>query len=100
MYDVVEQQKEYLEGIGAYDFDQLPQLSRVGKVVQSGFEIVFATFVLCVGCVSHPISDWFDRNVGKNVKRAYRWLAVNYQEGDRIYLFGAYTFAVSFGGWC
>lgn len=32
------------------------------------------------------------RNVEKNVKDAYAWLAEKYQEGDRIYLFGASRF--------
>jgi uncharacterized protein (DUF2235 family) len=29
-----------------------------------------------------------DRNFEKVIKAAYRWLCVEYQEGDRIFLFG------------
>jgi uncharacterized protein (DUF2235 family) len=34
------------------------------------------------------------RNFDKVVKRAYRWLSDNYQDGDRIFLFGEICLAI------
>ena len=84
----VKQRKQYFEGIGV----NVPSL--VGK----GIEMAFALFVL-----RKYLSNFTDnrshryRNVEKNVKDAYRWLAETYQKGDQVYLFGASSFGANSG---
>ena len=81
----LEQRKMYLEGIGAYE----------GLLEQA-----FAWFVLRI-YLSYFTDNRSNRyrNVDKNVKKAYKWLAKAYKEGSQVYLFGASKFAASSGRW-
>ena len=109
LYDVMsdgegselKQRKLYFEGLGAHEGDDLPRLSRVGKVIYSGLEMALAWFVLRKEYPPHFTDNRPNRcrNVEKNVKDAYRWLAETYEKGDRVYLFGASRFAASSGRW-
>ena len=82
----LEQRKQYFEGIGA---------NEGGK-----FEEAFAWFVLrkYLTCFTDNRYNRY-RNVEKNVKDAYHWLAETYRKGDQVYLFGASRFAASSGRW-
>ena len=84
----LEQHRYYLVGIGAYDLEHLPPLERTGIAVYRGLELSLAWFVLGKCLLHHSWTDRY-RNVEKNVKDAYSWLAGVYREGDQIYLFGA-----------
>jgi uncharacterized protein (DUF2235 family) len=92
----VEQRKQYFEGIGAYEVDQLPLPSRVGRAIYRRFEKALAWFVLrkYLFRFTDTRSNHY-RNVEKNVKDAYRWLAETYRKGDQVYLFGASKFAAN-----
>ena len=94
LYDVIsdgegsglEQRKLYFEGIGAYE--------------GSKFEEAFAWFVLRTYLFRFTDNRYNRyRNVEKNVKDAYHWLAGTYRKGDQVYLFGASRFAASSGRW-
>jgi uncharacterized protein (DUF2235 family) len=37
-----------------------------------------------------PLNDTLSRNFSSILMAAYRWLSDNYEEGDRIFLFGLY----------
>ena len=82
----------YLRGISAYETqaDNVPLLDRVAQAIYSPFEVVFAWFVLDRYPLRPPLIIGRDRNVEKNIKDAYSWLAETYRKGDRIYLFGAF----------
>ena len=83
----LQQHRYYLVGIGTHDREHLPLLERVGKNVYSGLEMSLAWFVLGKLLFHHNWTDRY-RNVEKNIKDAYSWLAGVYREGDQIYLFG------------
>ena len=84
----LQQHRYYLVGMGVHDLERLPLLERAGKVVQSNLEMSLAWFVLGKLLLYHSWTDRY-RNVDKNVKDAYSWLAGVYRGGDQIYLFGA-----------
>jgi uncharacterized protein (DUF2235 family) len=77
----------YNSGIGTYAKPSWRSLNHWKKVLYNKIDLAIAWYDNLL-LASFELNVVLQRNFEKIVIGAYRWLADNYQDGDRIYLFG------------
>lgn len=77
----------YNSGIGTYVKPSWTSLRYITQLIDNKIDLAIAWRVpLHYELVAN--AEFITRNFERIVKAAYRWLVENYQEGDRIFLFG------------
>ena len=83
----------YNSGIGTYARPSWASLKYWLQVLGNKIDLAIAWYVTLFGTVTKSCFYLMlvYRNFERTVMGAYRWLSDNYQEGDRIFLFGSST---------